>query len=287
MPEGKAPFPVVLIVAGSGLTDRDGNTVGRTERSDSLRLLAEELAQRGIASLRYDKRGVAKSAPARLERNAFDTQFEDAALWVAWLGHDGRFRSVGIIGHSEGALVGTLAAQRGGVKAFVSLARAGRHFDQVLVGQFERAAQAGQLSKQAVAALKQAVAELRAVRSVNSRPKNVPDELWKGLFQPRAQEYLITLFRYDPVAELRKLPPKDVQVMVVRGTTDLMGGDDDAMLLATAAGVKPVIIPGMNHELKTAPMDRAANDRASSDPRVPLAPELMPQLTTFLLAALK
>ncbi len=131
------------------------------------------------------------------------------------------------------------------------------------------------------------LAELRAGHEVKTRPPNIPDELWNGLFQPRAQEYLISIIRYDPVDEIAKLPPKGVQVLVAQGTTDLTGGADHPTRLAAAAGVKPVMITGMNHELKSAPLDPAANDKASEDPRLPLAPGLLDQVVQFLKNALK
>ncbi len=143
LPADKPPFPAVLLVAGSGMTDRDGNTVGLRGKSDCLKLLAEGLAQSGIASLRYDKRGVARSESARAAHNTFDIQADDAARWAAWLGQPSRFRAVGIVGHSEGAFVGTMAAQHGGVRAFVSLAGAGHRFDEVLNEQMGRAVRAG------------------------------------------------------------------------------------------------------------------------------------------------
>src|SRR5579872_4850595 len=57
LPAGNAPVPIVLIVAGSGPTDRDGNSPGLPGKNDAYKLLAAALAQRGIASIRYDKRG--------------------------------------------------------------------------------------------------------------------------------------------------------------------------------------------------------------------------------------
>ena len=285
LPASKPPFPVVLLIAGSGMTDRDGNSAGLPGKSNCLKLVAEGLARSGIASLRYDKRSVGRSAPARAAHNTFDIQAEDAARWVAWLGQSTRFVAVGIVGHSEGALVGTIAAQRGGVRAFVSLAGAGRPFDEVLTEQMEMAVRSKQLSQSAVASMRAVLAELRAGRPVSTRPPNIPDSLWTGLFQPRAQEYLISIIRFDPVAELAKL--NGVRVLVVRGTTDLMGGTDDPARLAAAAGVKPVIIEGMNHELKLAPLDPGANDKASEDPRLPLAPGLLEELIQFLTQALK
>jgi alpha-beta hydrolase superfamily lysophospholipase len=286
LPAGNRPFPVVLIVAGSGMTDRDGNTVGTRARSDALKLLAEGLAANGIASLRYDKRSVAKSAAARLPTNKFETQFDDAAQWIGLLAKDPRFRAIGVIGHSEGALVAALAAQRGSVKALVYLAGPGRHFDEVMTEQFDRAAQNGQMPKSAAIALRAAVAEWRAGRTIKDRPKDIPQELG-GLFNPRAQEYVISIVAYDPIAEVTKLHDKGVQIMVLQGTADLTGRTDEPTMVATAVGAKPVLIEGMSHELKLAPMDQAGNDKANSDPRIPIAPELIRQLAPFLLNALK
>lgn len=286
LPAGKPPFPIVLIIAGSGQTDRDGNSEGLSGKSDCLRLLAEGLARGGIGSLRYDKRGVGKSVAARLATNSFETQVDDAAQWVAWLRKDSRVNSVGIVGHSEGAFVGTLAAERGVVRALVSLAGAGRRFDELFVEQMESAVKAGKLSKSVLPPFRTALAELRAGRTISTRPREFPDWMWKGLFQPRAQEYLISLFRYDPAAELAKLPKLNVRILVVQGTTDLMGSLEHANLLAVAAGSKPVVIEGMNHELKSAPLDPKANDAASEDPKRPLAEGLLENIVPFLIRSL-
>ncbi|MFT5234533.1 MAG: fermentation-respiration switch protein FrsA (DUF1100 family), partial [Candidatus Krumholzibacteriia bacterium] len=83
LPEGKGPYPVVLILAGSGSTDRDGNTTMFPGGNNSLKQLAEWLARDGVASLRVDKRGVAGSASAVYSE--FDLRFdhfiEDAVAW--------------------------------------------------------------------------------------------------------------------------------------------------------------------------------------------------------------
>ncbi len=286
LPAEKPPFPAVLIIAGSGMTDRDGNTEGQSGKSDNLKLLALGLAQDGIASLRYDKRGVARSSSARTTTNTFETQMDDAARWITWLGKDVRLKGIGIIGHSEGALVGTVAAQRGGASAIVLLAGGGHPMNEVIVEQMERAAATGKLSKDAVAAVRLALAELREGRTIRTRPKGLPEWLWSSLFVPRAQEYLISIFRYDPRTEVAKLPSSGVKVLVVHGTTDLMGGVEHAALLGTASGTQPVIIEGMNHELKSAPLDQKANDAASEDPRRPLAPGLIESIVAFFTKAI-
>jgi pimeloyl-ACP methyl ester carboxylesterase len=248
--------------------------------------LLRPLQMPGIASVRYDKRSVGKSAAARLPTNTFDQQVDDAAAWVDWIARDKRFRAVGIVGHSEGSIIGALAAQRGGV-ALVSLVGGGHPFAEITTRQMERGMKAGQISKEAYASIKAAFAELAAGRTVTTRPPNIPDILWTGIFQPRAQEYLISLFRYDPVTEFAKLPAKGVKVLVVAGTNDLTGDDGDADLLAAAVGVKAYKIEGMGHELKLAPPDPKGNDKASQDPHVPLAPELVKIMVPFLNNALK
>ena len=65
-PRGVSRPPTVIFVGGAGPVDRDGNLVGAPARTDAIRQLAESLAVRGIASVRYDKRGVGASAKAML-----------------------------------------------------------------------------------------------------------------------------------------------------------------------------------------------------------------------------
>jgi uncharacterized protein len=136
LPNGKGPFPVVLIIAGSGPTDRDGNNPGGL-KTNAYKLLAEGLAQNGVASLRYDKRGIGKSSSAmtREQDLRFETFVNDAVGWLEKLGQDSRFSKRFVIGHSEGSLVGILAAQKVSVSGFVSIAGAGRAIDEILIEQ--------------------------------------------------------------------------------------------------------------------------------------------------------
>jgi len=112
-PSGSGPFPLVVIIAGSGPTDRDGNSPLLPGANNSLRLLAEGLAERGIASLRYDKRGVggSRAALAGEAELRFTTGADDAAAWVTKLRADPRFSTITVVGHSEGSLLGMLATQ--------------------------------------------------------------------------------------------------------------------------------------------------------------------------------
>src|SRR5678816_1071136 len=82
LPEGAGPWPAALLIAGSGPTDRDGNSPLLEEPVDNLKRLAQALAARGIASLRYDKRGVGGSSYPGLSEEAlrFEHLVDDAVV---------------------------------------------------------------------------------------------------------------------------------------------------------------------------------------------------------------
>jgi pimeloyl-ACP methyl ester carboxylesterase len=272
VPQTTAPPNVVLIIAGSGPTDRDGNSVGAAGRNDALKMLAEALLARGIASVRYDKRGVAASAPAAPSESdlRFDTYVEDAAAWLHMLVADPRFSEVAVAGHSEGALIGTLAAQQVAIDRVISIAGAGRPAGEVLLEQLER-----QLTGSLLDASRAIIASLNAG---NIYP-NPPSAL-SSLFRPSVQPYLISWFRYDPAAELAKLT---VPVLIVQGTTDIQVAVIDAQRLAAAKPAAPlVIINGMNHVLKDVPDDLEAQARSYTDPTLPIDATLPNVIGTFI-----
>jgi pimeloyl-ACP methyl ester carboxylesterase len=270
MPDGNGPVPAVLIIAGSGPTDRNSNQPGMT--NDALKLVANQLAAQGIASLRIDKRGVAASAKAaaREEDLRFETYVDDAVAWIALLKQQKRIAKVIVLGHSEGALIGTIAAQRADVAGFVSLAGTGFRAAEILRRQLGPQL-TGDLKTRAFAAL----AELEAGRTV----ANPPPEL-AALFRPSVQPYLISWFKYDPASEIAKLR---VPVLIVQGTTDIQVGVEDAKALAAAKpDAQLAIIEGMNHVLRAAPIDRAANLATYTNAALPLKPELMPAIVGFV-----
>jgi pimeloyl-ACP methyl ester carboxylesterase len=275
LPEGQGPWPVALVVAGSGPTDRDGNSAALRGRNDSLKLLAEGLARGGVASLRYDKRGVGQSlAPGLKEEELrFEAIADDAAAWLERLRADRRFHGVAVIGHSEGSLVGLLAAREGRADAFVSLEGAGRRASDLLRTQLE--APAAGLTPALLEESRRIVAELEAGRTVAS-----PSPALAALFRPSVQPYLVSWFRYDPAAELAAL---GVPALVVQGTTDLQTSVADARRLAAAReDASLVLVEGMNHVLKRAPADPRANLATYTDPSLPLAPGLLEPILAFL-----
>lgn len=271
-PATPAPWPAVLLIAGSGPTDRNGNSVGLPGANNSLELLAEALAERGIASVRYDKRGVGGSR-ASLTPEAdlrFEMLADDAAAWVHRMRLDPRISTLTIAGHSEGSLLGMLATQRANADAFVSLEGAGRTAATVIHEQLAARAPAA-LAAQADSIM----AEISAGRTVASIPPAL-----LSLYRPSVQPYLISWFRYDPAKEVARL---QVPVLIVQGTTDIQVSQEDAHLLAAAnPRARLVIVDGMNHVLKLVPPDMTQQMKSYSDPTLAVAPQLVDTIASFV-----
>jgi uncharacterized protein len=272
VPDGvRGPVPVVLIIAGSGPTDRDGNSPLLPGHNNSLRMLAEYLAGQGIASLRYDKRAIAASrAAAKSEAELrFTNYVEDAEGWVRQLRADPRFSTITIAGHSEGSLIGMIAAREAGANGFVSLAGVGRSLGVVLAEQLGKA-----LPPDLQPAASRILDELMAGRTV----ADVPQSLFV-LFRPTVQPYLISQLTIDPSGEIAKLR---IPVLIVQGNTDVQVQVVDAERLAEGRpDARKVIIDGMNHVLKEV-RDPAQQAGSYSNPDLPLHPELGPLVSGFV-----
>jgi uncharacterized protein len=279
VPPRAVPVPVVLIVAGSGPTDRDGNSPQLPGKNNSLKLLADALYDAGIATLRYDKRGVAASAAAGPTEAdlRFDTYVEDATRWIAQLRRDGRFGSITVVGHSEGSLIGILAAHTAAADGYVSLAGAGRNAADLLRDQLRP-----QLPPALFAATDSVLRGLENSQLQATLPAAVAGiPGLASLFRSSVQSYLISWFRYSPTVEMARLT---IPVLVVQGSTDIQVGVSDARLLAAA---KPdavlEIIDGMNHVLKAVPPDRGRQVASYSDSTLALVPRLAIVVSAFVL----
>ena len=272
--EGKpqGTLKVALIIAGSGPTDRDGNNPLIPGRNDSLRMLAVALAEEGIATLRYDKRGVAASLAAGPTESElrFENYVEDAATWIARLKADPRFASVAVIGHSEGSLIGMLAAQQGGAAAFVSIAGIADGPSTVLRKQL-----AGKLPPELNKESERILTALESGATVD----DVPPAL-NTLYRPSVQPYMISWFKYVPSQRIAALT---MPVLIVQGNTDIQVEVAQANALYRA---KPdatlAIIPGMNHIFKHVRADPALQAAAYSDPSLPVSPLLVKAVSDFL-----
>ena len=261
---------VAIIISGSGPTDRDGNSPLLSGKNDSLKMLAEGLAKQGIASLRYDKRGIAASKPSAPSESdlRFDTYVDDAVAWGQKLRKDPRFATVSYVGHSEGALIGVIAAQKLPADKVVSISGAGQPAADLILAQLY-----GKVPSGLYVAASNTVDALKAGHTV----ANPPPEL-VSLFRTSVQPYLISWFRYDPSAEIGKLK---VPVLIVQGENDVQVSTYDAQRLAEGnKKAKLILIPGMNHVLKD--VDRLTQAKSYSDPTMPIDATLVDSIATFL-----
>ena len=277
-PASKPPYPVVLIIAGSGPTDRDGNSAILKGHNDSLKMIADGLASRGIASLRYDKRGIAASAAAGPKEAdlRFDMLVDDAVKWCEFLRQDPRFKGIVIAGHSEGSLIGMIAARKFGADGNVSIAGAGIPASQILLKQ---------LRPSTPPALMKQVEEIIKGLEEGHTTETEPPVLLAALFRPSVQPYLISWFKYDPAKEIAKLK---IPTLIVQGTTDIQVSVDDAKALSAAdPSAKLVIIDGMNHVLKEVPADRQKQVASYSDPALPVVPKLLDEIAALVAKASK
>ncbi|MBP3549490.1 MAG: alpha/beta hydrolase [Rikenellaceae bacterium] len=263
----------VLIIAGSGPTDRNGNSSVTGIATNTYKMLADSLAARGYASLRYDKRGIAASAAAATDESqlTFEAYIDDAAAWAEWLAADERFDRVVLAGHSEGGLIALVAAKRSDkVAGVITLAGVGESIDATLRRQL------GTQPEPYRSECMRIIDELKAGRTVSD-----PMPELAALFRPSVQPFLISQMRYEPSTEARTLSQP---LLVVQGTTDIQINLNDAIKLSTVnPRTRLAIVSEMNHVLKPcASLDQQAQMMTYINDTLPLAPTLVATIADFL-----
>lgn len=261
-------YPVALLISGSGPTDRNGNNV--IMKNNSLKMLAETLAKNGIASLRFDKRGIAASkASAKSEENLrFENYIDDVKSWVDLLKKDNRFSKIIIIGHSEGSLIGMIAS----VKAdkFISIAGAGDSADKLIKTQI-----ASKSNKQVEDLTFPIIDSLK-----NGNTVKKVDPILNSLFRASIQPYLISWFKYNPQAEIKKL---NIPVLIVQGNNDLQVTVKDAESLAQSnKKAELLIVDKMNHIMKIVDGDVQANMASYSNETLPISEVMTNKIVSFI-----
>ena len=270
-PTGDGPFPAVLVISGSGPNDRDGNQPGL--ESDYLKKLGSALASNGIAVLRFDKRGSGGSQITRSKAKdlRFDSMIDDARGWIRLMTKNKNISRIGIIGHSQGSLVALLTAQKVKVSAVVSIAGAGQPIGKVLERQLAtNLATMPKLRDQALEILRQ----LTNGKKVDEVPASL-----LAVFRPTVQPFLMSWMKYDPTAIIAKTT---TPTLIVQGTRDAQVTVRDAEALKAAQkSAALVLIEDMNHVLRHITTD-AEQLPSYSNAELPLAPELIPALFSFL-----
>lgn len=261
-------IPVVLIIAGSGPTDRNCNN--SMMKSDAYKKIAHELAEKNIASVRYDKRGISASTAAGLSESElrFENYVKDAKDWIQLLKKDNRFSIITVIGHSEGSTIGMIAAIN--ADKYISIAGPGQSADKVLKEQL--GAQSKEI-QEATFPIIESLANGKLVDTVT------PD--FNSLFRKSVQPYLISWFHYDPQLEIQKL---NIPILIIQGTNDLQVSVDDAKRLSKAnPKAQLLLIEKMNHIFRILDGNRQANIATYDQPNLPIAPELVKSISDFIL----
>lgn len=269
-PRGRDTALACLIIPGSGPTDRDGNN-GNILQTNMYKMMSDSLAARGYAVLRYDKHGVGESREVDFSEYAmtFESYVKDAARWIKTMKANPRFSKVVVIGHSEGSLIGMLAADSSGADAFISLEGAGTSADSLILNQLK----VQQLTIYEDAA--RITQRLKAGQTVDTVPPFL-----QAVYRPQIQNYLRSWFRYHPVTEIQKMK---IPVLIVQGSTDIQTTPAEGRALKAAKpDAEYLYINGMNHVLKSAPTDRGMNLATYFNKDAPLHPELIPGLVAFL-----
>jgi len=260
---------LLIFIQGSGPTNRDGNSpAGMNNKSDFAKKIAYELAEEGIASFRFDKRSI-RAKELNLETISFDDFVIDVENILIHFKEEGNFSNLIIAGHSQGSLIGMLAA-KDKADAFISIAGAGESIDYILVEQLS--AQFPQFKDD----LRKGFDELKLKGSTENYPK-----IFQSYFQPQSQDFLASWIKYEPSKEIAKL---DIPVLIMQGTRDLQVKEEQAEMLHKAApNSELVLLKDMNHvfrEIKEEEKD--LNFASYSNAEKPLHPEIIPVLTDFI-----
>ena len=271
--------PMMLIIPGSGPTDRDGNNP-RGLSASTYKLLAEGLAERGIGAVRIDKRGMFASGAAVADPNAvtIDDYAADVAAWTAAIRKQTGAPCIWLLGHSEGGLVALAAAQKAtDVCGLVLVAAAGRPMGEILREQLRSNPANAPVLERAMAAI-DALEAGKRVDVVGMHPGLLP------LFAPPVQGFLINAFSYDPAKLIANVGKP---VLIMQGKRDMQVSVADAERLKQAAPkAELILLPDTNHILKSISSDdRRANMATYADPSLPLAPGVADAIARFVISA--
>ena len=263
--------PVVLLIAGSGSTDHDGN--GPQVKPATLKKLSEQLAAHKIATLRYDKRGAGGWKPefGRPEDFRFKDYADDAAALVNYLKRGEKFSRLVVIGHSEGGLVAILTARKVPLDRLVLLVTAARRQGDLVKAQLERK----QIPPNILDPILRAIDGIMAGQIVDPPPKGLA-------IAPSMQPSLASAFVEDPIDPLKSI---DRPTLIIGGGHDLQVARLDFVALSTASPLaKTLWLPDMNHVLVDVG-DDDDNLAAYNQPERPLDAALIDTVAAFILAS--
>jgi hypothetical protein len=255
---------LVILVAGSGPTDMDGNSPILKGQNNSLLQLSRALNQEGFATFRYDKRTAGKSRNSfKGQSISFDDFINDLEAVTENMYQKG-YEHIYLAGHSQGSLLVMMVANRFPVDGVISLAGPGETIDHTLLRQFSDAY--GMDSEQVKTIKKLQTGEQTSLED----DKTLSD---KNL------TFIANWMKYDPAVEAARLT---IPLLIIQGADDSQVHVEDAeSLKAAQPAATLLLVKDMNHLLKqvTSPEDNTAS---YTDPSFPLHPELIDTISTFI-----
>lgn len=258
---------LAIIIAGSGPTDRNGNQ--NFLKNNALKKLADSLTTNGIATFRYDKRIVKQIKQGNIDKSlSFDDFVTDAKATIAYFKNSGAYKKIYVIGHSQGSLVGMLAA-KDLADGFISLAGAGQNIGNVIVEQVSKMdSKLGEEAQNVVNQLKQ-----------GKTTTNYPQAL-ASIFNTDLQVFMISWMQYHPDVIIKAL---QLPILIINGTKDLQVSTQEAQRLKDAnpkATLK--LIENMNHVLFNIEGGDLENSKSYNETFRPISGELVKHITNFI-----
>lgn len=258
---------LAILIAGSGPTNRDGNQ--NFLKNNSLKKLAAGLSNKGISTFRYDKRIVKQIRKGNVDKNMmFDDFVNDASDVIDYFKAKEDYSKIYVIGHSQGSLVGMLAA-KDRADGFISLAGAGQNIGDVLIEQVTK--MAPKLGEE----VRRVVTILKTGKTTSDYPVALA-----SLFGPDIQPFMVNWIKHSPTEIIKEL---EMPILLINGTKDLQVSESEAKLLK-AANEKAtlIIIENMNHVLFKIQGDDLENSKSYNESFRQISPELITSITEFI-----
>lgn len=260
---------LVVLISGSGPTDRNGNSSLSEGDNNSLKFLAEEIALKGFDTFRYDKRMVAKSKNFKGEDSTVFYDFvSDTKTIIEYFRNKNKYEKFSIIGHSEGSLIGAITCNEIKIDNFVSLCGLIEQMDTTIIKQMTDRAPAY------VNEVKGYFNQLNEGKKLDSI-----NPMLVSLFRPSIQGFLINMLKYKPIDIYKNIKSNK---LFIGGGFDIQVKGDDVKKFAKSIEANYIIFEKMNHVLKESPKDYLGQLATYSNPELPLYDGLVDSIVKFL-----
>ncbi|MFC5046730.1 alpha/beta hydrolase [Aquimarina hainanensis] len=266
-PYADKEVPLVIFIMDAGSINRDGND--RMSKNNTFKNLSYELAKKGIATFRYDKR-LFRMTHLGIKENevSFDDYISDAKSVVTFFSQNDKYTKIIILGHGQGSLVGMIAAQEN-TDAFISVGGNGQSIDQIIIEQIGK--QAPGLSKNVI----QAFDELKKTGRATSY-----DPALESIFKLDLQPFIKSWMKYTPTEEISKLT---IPILIIQGDRDIHVEPSESYKLRDAVpNAKYVIFEKMNHILKEINGNRLENQKSFDEEWREIMPTVIDTISDFV-----